>query len=85
MEQNDLSAAHKDYLAAGGAGFLLGDGRLNYGSERLLEAYYNYQLSKHGAATTIFVTPDYQYISNPGYNKDRGPVNVVAFRMHAEF
>ena len=85
VEQNDLSAAHKDYLAAGGAGFLLGDGRLNYGSERLLEAYYNYLLSKHGAATTIFVTPDYQYISNPGYNKDRGPVSVVAFRVHAEF
>ena len=85
VEQNDLSAAHKDYLAAGGSGFLLGDGQLNYGSERLLETYYNYQFSKHGAATTIFVTPDYQYIHNPGYNKDRGPVSVASFRVHLEF
>ena len=83
-EQNDLSAAHRDYLAAGGSGFLLGDGRLNYGSERLLETYYNYQLSKHGAATAIFVTVDYQYIRNPGYNRDRGPVSVPSFRVHLE-
>ena len=84
FEQNDLSSAHKDYLAAGGFGFLLGDGRLSYGSERLLETYYNYQLTKHGAATTIFVTGDYQHINNPGYNKDRGPANVISFRMHLE-
>ncbi len=85
VEQNDLSAAHKDYLAAGGSGFLLGDGRLNYGSERLLETYYNYQLSQHGAATTIFVTADYQHISNPGYNHDRGSVDVPSLRVHLEF
>ncbi len=84
VEQNDLSKAHADYLAAGGSGFLLGDGRLHYGSERLLETYYNYQLSKHGAATTIFVTGDYQHISNPGYNKDRGPADVVSMRVHLE-
>ncbi len=84
FEQNDLSSAHKDYLAAGGSGFLLGDGRLSYGSERLLETYYNYQLTKHGAATTIFVTGDYQHINNPGYNKDRGPADVVSLRVHLE-
>ena len=84
VEQNDLSKAHADYLAAGGSGFLLGDGRLHYGSERLLETYYNYQLSKHGAATTIFVTGDYQHISNPGYNQDRGPADVVSMRVHLE-
>jgi len=84
VEQNDLSKAHADYLAAGGSGFLLGDGRLHYGSERLLETYYNYQLSKHGAATTIFVTGDYQHINNPGYNKDRGPADVVSMRVHLE-
>ncbi len=84
LEQNDLSKAHADYLAAGGSGFLLGDGRLHYGSERLLETYYNYQLSKHRAATTIFVTGDYQHISNPGYNHDRGPANVVSLRLHLE-
>jgi len=85
LEQNDLSAAHKDYLAAGGSGFLLGDGRLNYGPERLLETYYNYQLSRHGAATTVFVTADYQYIHNPGYNRDRGPASVPSLRVHLEF
>jgi len=84
LEQNDLSKAHADYLAAGGSGFLLGDGALHYGSERLLETYYNYQLSRHGAATTIFVSPDYQHISNPGYNKDRGPADVVSLRVHLE-
>jgi len=84
VEQNDLSKSHADYLAAGGSGFLLGDGRLHYGSERLLETYYNYQLSKHGAATSIFVTGDYQHIDNPGYNKDRGPADVVSMRVHLE-
>ena len=84
VEQNDLSSAHKEYLAGGGSGFLLGDGRLSYGSERLLETYYNYQLTRHGAATTIFVTGDYQHINNPGYNKDRGPADVVSLRVHLE-
>jgi len=84
VEQNDLSSAHADYLAAGGSGFLLGDGRLHYGSERLLETYYNYQLSRHGAATTIFVTADYQHIKNPGYNQDRGPADVTSLRVHLE-
>ena len=84
VEQNDLSKAHADYLAAGGSGFLLGDGKLHYGSERLLETYYNYQLSRHGAATTIFVTGDYQHIDNPGYNRDRGPASVVSLRVHLE-
>lgn len=84
LEQNDLSKAHADYLAAGGSGFLLGEGRLHYGSERLLETYYNYQLSRHGAATTIFVTADYQHINNPGYNQDRGPVDVTSLRVHLE-
>ena len=85
LEQNDLSSAHKDYLAAGGYGFLLGDGRLHYGSERLLETYYSYQLSRHGAATTVSVTADYQFIHNPGYNQDRGTVSVPSLRVHLEF
>ena len=85
LMQNDLSAPHKEYLAAGGLGFLLGDGKLNYAPERTLESYYNYQLSKHGASTTLFVSPDFQFIENPGYNKDRGPVSVPSLRFHAEF
>ena len=78
--QNDLSGPHKDYLAAGGLGFLLGDGRLNYGPERIVEAYYSYQLAK-----PLSLSLDYQYVSNPGYNKDRGPVSVLSFRAHLEF
>ena len=34
---NGLSHDHRDYLAAGGSGFLLDDGRLNYGRERILD------------------------------------------------
>jgi high affinity Mn2+ porin len=75
-----LSAPHRDYLAAGGLGFELGDGKLNYGLENVLEMYYNWELKKG-----INVTLDYQLVNNPGYNKDRGPVSVLAIRMHFEF
>ena len=78
--QSDISAAHKDYLAAGGQGASVGDGRLHYRSERIEEIYYSYQVAK-----PLAVTLDYQSIANPGYNRDRGPVNVVALRMHYGF
>ncbi len=77
---NGLSAAHRDYLAAGGLGLLIGDGRLNYGPERLLEAYYAYSVMKN-----VTLTADYQFITNPAYNADRGPVSVFSGRLHAEF
>jgi carbohydrate-selective porin OprB len=85
LMQNDLSSAHAAYLANGGLGFLLGDGKLDYAPERTLESYYNYNLSRHSAATAIFVSPDYQYVCDPGYNKDRGPVSVASMRLHIEF
>jgi hypothetical protein len=75
-----LSAAHRDYLAAGGDGFLLGDGRLNYGREMIMETYYQRQFTKEFAATV-----DFQMIANPGYNQDRGPVPIVSARLHYEF
>ncbi len=78
--QNDLAAAHKEYLAAGGIGFLLGDGKLNYGSERIVETYYSYQVAK-----PLALALDYQFINNPGYNRDRGPVSVLSVRAHLEF
>ncbi|MCW3099639.1 MAG: porin [Chthonomonadaceae bacterium] len=78
--QSDLSGVHKAYLAAGGLGLSLGDGRLNYGPEQILEGYYAYQLSK-----AVTLSLDYQFINNPGYNRDRGPVNLVAMRMHLTF
>ena len=75
-----LSNDHRDYLKAGGYGFIIGDGKLNYANEMILEAQYNYQLNKY-----FFLSPDYQFVMNPAYNKDRGPVNVVGLRGHIEF
>jgi len=78
---NGLAAAHEGYLAEGGMGVLIGDGALtNYGLEQIVEAYYSYALT---ASTKV--TFDYQFIANPGYNADRGPVNVFAGRFHTTF
>ena len=75
-----LSPEARAYFAAGGLGILIGDGRLNYRPEQILESYYAYSLNRW---TTI--TGDYQLIFNPGYNADRGPVSVYALRLHTEF
>jgi high affinity Mn2+ porin len=78
---NGISAVHQAYFNAGGFGLLIGDGQLpNPGLEQILEAYYSYALS-----ATSRLTFDYQFIANPGYNADRGPVNVFAGRYHAAF
>jgi high affinity Mn2+ porin len=77
---NGLSSAHRDFLAAGGIGLLIGDGQLNYREEQILEAYYAYNLNKWSTLTF-----DYQFIANPAYNADRGPVSVFSARAHAEF
>ncbi len=78
--RNYLSAAHREYLAAGGLGFFLGDGRLNYRAEQILESYYSVGLLKHA-----WVTLDWQYIHDPAYNADRGPANIGSVRIHTEF
>jgi high affinity Mn2+ porin len=75
-----LSPEARAYFAAGGLGILIGDGRLNYRPEQILEAYYAYNLNKWASFTF-----DYQFIVNPGYNADRGPVSIFAGRLHAEF
>lgn len=82
-----LSDVHREYLAAGGSGFLLGDGRLNYAHEQILEAYYRAQWnwSPEGVALRIQLTPDFQYFRNPGFNQDRGPVRFYALRLHLEY
>ncbi|HVG52243.1 MAG TPA: carbohydrate porin, partial [Xanthobacteraceae bacterium] len=77
---NGLSGNHSAFLAAGGLGLLIGDGALNYRTERILETYYSIWLSKF--STLSF---DYQFIDNPAYNADRGPVSIFAARFHAEF
>jgi high affinity Mn2+ porin len=77
---NGISADHRAFLKAGGYGFIIGDGNLNYGHEAITEAYYNARVTK-----SFWLTLDYQLILNPGYNKDRqGPVHVFAFRGHIE-
>jgi high affinity Mn2+ porin len=77
---NEISAARQQYLAAGGLGILVGDGQLSHeGPEEILETYYK-------AAVLPFaqVTLDYQWIKNPAYNLDRGPVSVFAIRIHLQ-
>jgi high affinity Mn2+ porin len=77
---NGISKSHQAYLAAGGVGILAGDGALNYGVEQVMEVYYDFQIFKtlHGAV-------DYQYIANPAFNQDRGPVSVISGRLHWDF
>ncbi|MGH8456363.1 MAG: carbohydrate porin, partial [Stenotrophobium sp.] len=75
-----LSGPHREYLAAGGEGFVVGDGKLNYGTEQVAEIYYRAQLCRF-----LQLSPDFQYIRNPGYNRDRGPARVIGFRIHAEY
>jgi high affinity Mn2+ porin len=78
---NGISNVHVAFLNAGGLGILVGDGQLpNPGLEQIMEAYYSYALT---AATKV--TFDYQFIANPAYNTDRGPVNVFGGRFHAQF
>jgi high affinity Mn2+ porin len=78
---NGLSADHRDYLAAGGYGFLIGDGKLNYSPEMIAELYYKINAYQK----KFWMTPDYQFILHPAYNADRGPVNVLGIRAHVEF
>lgn len=77
---NGISHDHALYLANGGFGFLLGDGKLNYGRENILETYYTLH-----AWRGIFPALNLQYIVHPGYNMDRGPVFVTSLRLHVEF
>jgi hypothetical protein len=77
---NGISGDHREYLRRGGMGFLLGDGNLNYGRESIFEGYYNAHLWRG-----FYISPDLQHITNPGYNRDRGPVLVGSLRLHADF
>jgi len=87
VASESLDAPHEQYLAEGGNGFLLGDGRLNYGHEQILEAYYRIEYTWPQRPGPIHwqLSPDFQYIQNPGYNRDRGPVHVWGVRFHLEY
>ncbi len=77
---NGIVAAHQQYLALGGLGFLLGDGGLTYGPEKIFESFYTAHLWRG-----FFASFDLQHINNPGYNQARGPVTVPAVRFHVDF
>ena len=77
---NGLAPDHRRYLAAGGSGFILGDGGLRYGGEDLLEFIYDWK-----ARRWLSLALDLQAVDHPGFNRDRGPVAFVATRLHAEF
>jgi high affinity Mn2+ porin len=80
MARNGLSSAHRQYLSAGGLDFFIGDGRLNYRPEQVIEAYYSL-----GVTRQAWLTLDWQRVRNPAYNADRGAVQVFGARVHAEF
>jgi high affinity Mn2+ porin len=77
---NGISGDHRAYLARGGYGFIIGDGQLPHpGREVIFETYYAWH-----AQRMLTISPDYQFIANPAYNRDRGPVNVFSIRLHVE-
>jgi high affinity Mn2+ porin len=74
------SRSNQEFLEAGGTDILDGDGALTYGSEKVMEAYYNFAVWK-----SIHVTLDYEFVDNPSFNRDRGPVSVFGIRFHGQF
>jgi high affinity Mn2+ porin len=78
---NKISGAREAFLNAGGLGILVGDGQLPHpGPEQIIESYYSAAL-----LSFAHLSFDYQFIAHPAYNRDRGPVSVIAVRLHAEF
>ena len=76
-----ISHRHKVYLEDGGLGILVGDGRLpSAGREQVVETYYS-----HALASYAHVTADYQFVNNPGYDRERGPVSILGIRVHLQY
>lgn len=80
FSSNAIKRDHQQYLASGGAGFILGDGNLRYGRENIVEAYYNLHVWRGS-----YFAAGVSHINNPGYNRDRGPVWVPSLRAHMDF
>jgi len=78
--RNGISSMHQQYLANGGRGFFIGDGKISYRPESILECFYNMAVMDK-----VWVSLDYQHINNPAYNADRGPVQIVGTRLHVEY
>jgi high affinity Mn2+ porin len=77
---NGISQVHHEFFAAGGTGILAGDGTLTYGLEKGLETYYDFAIWKRMRGAL-----DYQFVANPAYNRDRGPVSILGARLHWDF
>ena len=75
-----ISQVHADYLAQGGIDGFVGDGYLHKATESVLDVFYSVNL-----LNALWLTADYQHLVNPGFNADRGPVNILSGRVHAEF
>jgi high affinity Mn2+ porin len=76
---NGISHVEQEFFDAGGLGILAGDGKLNYGWEKIAETYYDFAVWK-----TVHASLDYQFIDNPAFNRDRGPISVFGVRVHWE-
>ncbi|ADB42747.1 carbohydrate porin [Spirosoma linguale] len=77
---NGLSPDHRDFLSVGGYGFMIGDGKLTYGTENIFETYYKATIN-----SSLHLSLNYQLIQNPAYNKDRGPIQLWALRVHVDY
>lgn len=75
-----ISKAHSEFLRRGGVDGFIGDGSINVGAERSVDVFYSLNV-----LSAVWLSADYQHIINPGFNQDRGPVHVLAGRLHAEF
>lgn len=78
---NGISKNHQSLLRNGGNGFMVGDGTLNYAPEMIVELFYNANVHDDH----FYITPDYQFVVNPAYNSDRGPIHVLGIRVHTRF
>jgi high affinity Mn2+ porin len=78
---NGISSGHREFLSIGGYGFMIGDGKLpHYTRENITEIFYQVKLFDK-----LFGSLDYQFVSHPAYNRDRGPVSLLAARVHVFF
>jgi carbohydrate-selective porin OprB len=75
-----ISGIHAQYLAMGGVDGFVGDGHLHQAAESVIDVFYSFNLFK-----ALWLTADYQHLWNPGFNADRGPVEILGGRVHAEF
>jgi hypothetical protein len=75
-----ISPAHVEYLRLGGIDGFIGDGNIHPGAESTVDVFYSVNVGK-----SFWFSADYQHVTNPGFNTDRGPVNIVGARVHVEY